>query len=79
MLALTQYLLFQTSTTVSLELSKKDTSLVLKWLLIFDLSSPAGHRVNDGIPQERFSVPVMKADEVNECIMQYGRDTHGPV
>lgn len=79
MLALTQYLLFQTSTTVSLELSKKDTSLVLKWLLIFDLSSPAGHRVNDGIPQERFSVLYMKVDEVNECIMQYGRDTHGPV
>jgi len=79
LLAFSQYLLLQTSTSVILELSKKDTSLVLKWLLIFDLSSSAGHRVNDGIPQEPFSVPYMKVDEVNEDIVQQGRDTHGPV
>ena len=35
-----------------------------KWRLIFDLSSPQGHSVNDGIPKDPFSAQYMKADNI---------------
>ena len=44
-----------------------------KWRLILDLSSPAGHSVNDGIPKESFSVQYMKVDDVINGIMSLGR------
>ena len=44
-----------------------------KWQLILDLSSPAGHSVNDGIPKESFSLQYMKVDDVINGIMSLGR------
>ena len=46
-----------------------------KWRLIFDLSSPVGHSVNDGILKEPFSVQYMKVDDVISGIMSFGRGT----
>ena len=44
-----------------------------KWQLILDLSSPAGHSVNDGIPKESFSVQYMRVDDVINGILSLGR------
>ena len=46
-----------------------------KWRLILDLSSPAGHSVNDGIPKEPFSVQYMTVDDIINGIMSFGRGT----
>jgi hypothetical protein len=34
-----------------------------KWRLILDLSSPHGHRVNDGIPKDPFSLRYIAVDD----------------
>ena len=44
-----------------------------KWRLIFNLSSPQGHSVNDGIPKGPFSAQYMKADNIIDGIMTHGR------
>lgn len=44
-----------------------------KWRLIFNLSSPQGHSVNDGIPKDPFSAQYMKADNIIDGIMTHGR------
>ena len=41
--------------------------------LILDLSSPAGHSVNDGIAGEDFSLQHMKVDKIIAAIMWLGR------
>lgn len=46
-----------------------------KWRLILDLSSPAGHSVNDGISKDPFSVQYMKVDDIISGIMSLGRGT----
>ena len=46
-----------------------------KWRLILDLSSPAGHSVNDGIASEDYSLQYMKVDDIIAGIMQFGRGT----
>ena len=44
-----------------------------KWRLILDLSSPAGHSVNDGIAGEDYSLQYMKVDDIIAGIMRLGR------
>ena len=44
-----------------------------KWRLILDLSSPAGHSVNDGILGEDYSLQYMKVDDIIAGIMRPGR------
>ena len=44
-----------------------------KWRLILDLSSPAGHNVNDGIAGEDYSLQYMKVDDIIAGIMRLGR------
>ena len=44
-----------------------------KWRLIFDLSSPQGHSVNDGIPKYPFLAQYMKADNIIDGIMTHGQ------
>ena len=44
-----------------------------KWPLIFDLSSPQGYSVNDGIPKDPFLAQYMKADNIIDGIMTHGR------
>lgn len=39
-----------------------------KWRLIFDLSSPAGHSVNEGIDPEEWSMQYIKIDDVVNMI-----------
>ena len=39
-----------------------------KWHLILDLSSPAGHTVNDGIRKGPFTVQYMKMDDIDGII-----------
>ena len=46
-----------------------------KWRLILDLSSPAGHSVNDGIASEDYSLQYMKVDDIIAGIMKLGRGT----
>ena len=41
-----------------------------KWRLILDLSSPAGHSVNDGIAGEDYSLQYMKVDDIVAGMMQ---------
>ena len=43
-----------------------------KWRLILDLSSPVGHRVNDGICKPPFTVQYVSVDAVIEGIMAQG-------
>ena len=43
-----------------------------KWRLILDLSSPAGHSVNDGIAGEDYSLQYMKVDDIMAGIMRLG-------
>ena len=47
-----------------------------KWLLILDLSSLAGHSVNDGIAGEDYSLQYMKADDIIAAIMRMERGSH---
>ena len=44
-----------------------------KWRLILDLSSPAGHSVNDGIAGEDYSLQYVRVDDIIAGIMQLGR------
>ena len=44
-----------------------------KWRLILDLSSPAGHNVNDGIAGDDYSLQYMKVDDIIAGIMRLGR------
>ena len=44
-----------------------------KWRLMLDLSSPAGHTVNDGIVGEDYSLQYMKVDYIIAGIMWLGR------
>jgi len=44
-----------------------------KWRLILDLSSPAGHSVNNGIAGEDYSLQYMKVDDIIAGIMRLGR------
>ena len=44
-----------------------------KWRLILDLSSPAGHSVNDGIAGKDYSLQYMKVDDIIAGIMRLGR------
>ena len=44
-----------------------------KWRLILDLSSPAGHNVNDEIVGEDCSLQYMKVDDIIAGIMRLGR------
>ena len=46
-----------------------------KWRLILDLSSPVGASVNDGIPEDVFSVQYMSVDDIIDGIITYGRGT----
>ena len=46
-----------------------------KWHLILDLSSPAGHSVNDGIASGDYSLQYMKVDDIIAGIMKLGRGT----
>lgn len=46
-----------------------------KWHLILDLSSPAEHSVNDGIPKSPFTVQDVSVDAVIESIMVRGCGT----
>ena len=45
----------------------------MKWHLILELSSPAGHSVDDGIAGEDYSVQYMKLDDIIVGIMRLGR------
>lgn len=42
-----------------------------KWHLILDLSSPAGVRINDGIPKDPFTVQYMSVEDIIDGIMAY--------
>ena len=44
-----------------------------KWRLILDLSSPAGHSVNDGIVGEDYSLQYIKVDDIIAGIIRLGR------
>ena len=46
-----------------------------KWRLIFDLSSPHGHSINDGISSELCSLRYASLDNAVEIIMGLGRST----
>ena len=46
-----------------------------KWRLIVDLSSPAGHSVNDGIDPILFSLCYTSVDEAVAEVKRLGRDT----
>lgn len=46
-----------------------------KWRLILDLSAPAGHSVNDGIPKPPFSIQYVTVDAFIDGIMARGRGT----
>ena len=46
-----------------------------KWHLILDLSSRAGHSVNDGIASEDYSLHYIKVDDFIAGIMQFGQGT----
>ena len=43
-----------------------------KWHLIFDLSSPSGHSVNDGIPKELCSMSYISVDDAVHKILGTG-------
>jgi hypothetical protein len=43
-----------------------------KWRLILDLSSPAGHSVNDGIPKDPFSLKYVTVDDAIQALMDLG-------
>lgn len=45
-----------------------------KWPLILDLSSTAGHSVNDSIAWEDCSLHYMKVDDISAGVMQVGWD-----
>ena len=45
-----------------------------KWHLILNLSSPEGHRVNDGIPKPAFSVQHVTVDVFIADIMAMARE-----
>lgn len=44
-----------------------------KWRLIFDLSSPLGHSVNDGIDSESCSLQYVKVDDIVDMIARLGK------
>jgi len=44
-----------------------------KWRLIFDLSYPKGHSVNDGIPKALCSLKYITINEAIKSIIQYGK------
>ena len=46
-----------------------------KWRLILDLSTPAGHSVNDGISKPPYSIQYVTVDAFIDCIMARGRGT----
>ena len=46
-----------------------------KWHLILDLSSPAGHSVNDGTAGEDYSLQYMKVDDIIAGIMRLGQSS----
>ena len=46
-----------------------------KWRLILDLTSPAGHTVNDGIVGEDYSLQYMKVDDIIAGIMRLGQSS----
>ncbi|CAB4003429.1 Hypothetical predicted protein [Paramuricea clavata] len=43
-----------------------------KWRLILDLSSPAGHSVNDGIPKDPYSLHYVKVDDAIRALVDLG-------
>ena len=43
-----------------------------KWRLIFDLSSPRGHSVNDGVPKELCSMSYVSVDDAVRKILDSG-------
>lgn len=43
-----------------------------KWHLILDLSSPAGHSVNDGVPRDQFSLRYISVDDAISVLMELG-------
>jgi hypothetical protein len=43
-----------------------------KWRLILDLSSPAGHSVNDGIPKDLYSLQYVKVDDAIRALVDMG-------
>ena len=46
-----------------------------KWRLIVDLSHPAGHSVNDGIPKDLCSLTYITVDMAIEQLVTLGRGT----
>ena len=46
-----------------------------KWCLILDLSSPEGHRVNDGIQESLCSLSYMSVDDAVYAVREKGRGT----
>ncbi|CAB3988942.1 Hypothetical predicted protein [Paramuricea clavata] len=46
-----------------------------KWRLILDLSSPAGHSVNDGIPKDPYSLHYVKVDDAIRALVDLGPGT----
>ena len=56
-------------------MNKEKLFPALQWRLIFDLSSPEGHSVNDGIPKPLFSVQYVTVDSFIDGIMARGRGT----
>ena len=47
-----------------------------KWRLIFDLSSPFGHSVNDGIDPESCSLQYIKVDDIVKSLAKFGRGAY---
>ena len=45
-----------------------------KWRLIVDLSTPAGHRINDGISKELASLSYVLVDDVVACALKEGTE-----
>ena len=43
-----------------------------KWRLILDLSSPAGHSVNDGIPKDPYSLKYVTVDDAIRSLVNLG-------
>ena len=45
-----------------------------KWRMICDLSSPSGHSINDGIPQELCPLQYASVDDAVSILQHLGRD-----
>ncbi len=52
--------------------SQRITSLA-SWRLILDMSSPAGHSVNDGIPEDPYSLQFVKVDDAIRALVDMAK------